>query len=464
MLSRSEVKEVFEANLKSQSWWAKSMGSQFAIGIVNFIYQVIYRCLSIVNRELSEAHLSLALRPSSVLAAAESKGYVRAKITPSIGDVSIFNGTGKSLFIPAFEPMFSDLGVGYITTISVSMAAGETVVVGITQLTKKRVSQRVVSGIPYFELKLSKEDSENTHKLDVLVDDTGGTELWERSHLFRGGSPSSKMYVEFYTPTEQLGVRFGNGVIGRKIVSGSTVHLDAWLTDGETTLITGEALSFVKEKYSLVTATTSTPIVGGLPQESIEEVRQGALYSSSFNGEVVWGGDYRAYISALLPTIEWISVWGEQEQENDTGKSINNVNKIFICAYSKTFNQVQLHEQIAKLFGDQDLFNLSLAFVDVNLVPLTITLTGKIEPQRDIDDVKARLKVALSGQYGADAPVHTDDNGDLKEIKTKDVWGFIDEQDLLVDYELSIPALTVDRKLPDYRYLDVATSTITIGR
>jgi uncharacterized protein YneR len=464
MLSKDEVTQIFEDNLKSQPYWAKIMGSQFAIGIINFISQVVYRCLSLASRELAEAHLSLAIRPSSVLAAAENKGYVRVKITPSLGSVTVINGGTVSLYIPESTTLLSTEGISYITSVAINVLAGQSEVVKVKQLLKKRISTVVTGDTKYLELKLSKNDSANTHELEVLVDNGNGTEQWERSYLFRSGTSTSKMYVEFYTPTEQLGVRFGDDVIAKKVPDGATVHLDVWLTEGRTTLITGQELSFEAAKFSDASAVTLTPIVGGLPQESIESVRKGALYSASFNGEVVWSGDYRSYISSILPTIEWINVWGEQEQEIDSGHSLANINKIFICAYSRVFNQAELHRQIAEIFTADELFNLELSFVNVNLVPLAITLNGTVEPQEDLGGIEAKLTSAITEEYGENAAIRTDVDGNLIEIKNKDLWRFIDDQALLIDFDLAIPALAVARSLPDYRYIDIATSTITIER
>jgi hypothetical protein len=464
MLNKEQITQYFEDSLSKQPWWSKLMGSQFSIGIINFMSQVIYRCLSLVTRELAEAHLSLAIRPASILAAADNKSYVRAKITPSVGSAVITNNDTVSRYVPENTQVNSSEGVSYTTDGAVNLAAGESVAVQISQLLRKRVTTTVSGDTDYLELLLTKEDSANAHKVDVLVDDGGGTVKWTRSYLFRNGNDKSTIYVEFYTPTEQLGIRFGNGVLAKRLVGGSLVSLDIWLTEGETTLITGQALTFVDLQYSAISAVTSTPIVGGLPQESIESVRKGALYSSSFNGEVVWSGDYHGYISSALPAIEWITVWGEQEQEAETGFDIRNINNIFICAYSRVFDQPSLHQQIAALFANQELFNLKLTFVDVKLVPLTINLTGKIEPQRDIVATKATLSAAISEYYGENAAIRLDEDGNLIEIRSKELWRFIDNLGILTDFDLSVPNITVPRGLPDYRYIDVETSTIVIER
>lgn len=464
MLNKEEITRIFEDNLSEKPWWSKLMGSQFAIGMINFISQIIYRCLSLATRELAEGHLSLAIRPASVLAAAENKSYVRVKITPSVGSAVITNNDTISRYIPENTQMYSSEGVSYITNGAVNLAAGESVIVGISQLLRKRITTVVAGDTNYLELLLTKEDSASAHKVDVLVDDGGGTVKWTRTYLFRNGNDKSTIYVEFYKPTEQLGIRFGNGVLAKRLISGSSVSLDIWLTEGETTLITGQDITFTDLQYSAISAVTSTPIVGGLPQESIESVRKGALYSSSFNGDVVWSGDYHGYISSALPAIEWIAVWGEQEQEQETGFDIMNINNVFICAYSRVFDQASLHQQIAALFANQKLFNLKITFVNVNLVPLTINLSGKIEPQRDIVATKATLSAAINQYYGENAAIRLDDDGNLIEIRTKDVWRFIDNQKILTDFDLTMPNVNTKRGLSDYRYIDVETSNLVIGR
>jgi len=143
---------------------------------------------------------------------------------------------------------------------------------------------------------------------------------------------------------------------------------------------------------------------------------------------------------------------------------VENINKVFICAYSRVFTQPELHQQIRALFTEQELFNLKLTFIDVNLVPLPITLTGKVAAHEDLSAIEATLSADITAKYGENAPIRTDESGNLIEIKTKDFSRFVDDLGLLVDFELAIPALATPRKLPDYRYIDVSTSTITIER
>ncbi|MBU2968794.1 hypothetical protein KO527_05450 [Pseudoalteromonas sp. C2R02] len=463
-MNSNDVKQIFEDNLKEQSWWARLFGSQFSVGLINFMSQVIYRCISVMQRDLNEVHLSQAVRAPSILAAAENKGYVRAKITPSTGTLSVNNPTGSTVFIPANTELESQAGLTYVVVEGVNIASSETKLIAIKQLKKKRLSTVVSVEENHLEVVLSKEDSSKVNLVDVHVETNEGSSQWKQSFLFRGGDSKAKIYMEFYTSQEKLGVRFGNGVVGKRPPANSTVHLDLWLTDGETELIEGQKLSFVNNAFVQLTATTSTAIVGGLPQESIEDVRQGALYAASYNEEVVWGNDYRTFILTKIPQLDWLSVWGEQEQEKESGASVLNTNKIFICAFSDVFTNEQIEEQITALFSTIDLFNLEIQFVPVNFVSIPITLNALIEPIGSIADSKASIINLIDNEYGKNAENRTDSEGKVIEIKSKDLWVFIDQTELFTDFDLQVTLLSGARNLADYRYIDTATSTINVSR
>lgn len=76
----------------------------------------------------------------------------------------------------------------------------------------------------------------------------------------------SQVYVEFYKPSEQLGVRFGDGLIGQIPPEGSTITLKVWCTNGDITLVAGQNLTPVDSAANLanlISVKTTTPITAG---------------------------------------------------------------------------------------------------------------------------------------------------------------------------------------------------------
>ncbi|MCV4755049.1 bleomycin hydrolase, partial [Escherichia coli] len=75
------------------------------------------------------------------------------------------------------------------------------------------------------EVVLSKALTAVCYKLEVFVTTDGKTTQWSSSTMFRLAGSKSQVYVEFYKPSAQLGVRFGDGLIGQIPPEGSTITL-----------------------------------------------------------------------------------------------------------------------------------------------------------------------------------------------------------------------------------------------
>ena len=96
---------------------------------------------------------------------------------------------------------------------------------------------------------------------------------------------TSKVYVEFYKPTDQLGVRFGDGTIGMILPVGATIKLKVWCSNGDITL--GQPGPYPVKRACFpadyITAKTETSITGGTDVESIEATRNRAMYYLSYD-------------------------------------------------------------------------------------------------------------------------------------------------------------------------------------
>lgn len=93
---------------------------------------------------------------------------------------------------------------------------------------------------------LSRALTEVCYKLDVLITIDGVETQWTKSTQFRMATSTSKVYVEFYKPTDQLGVRFGDGTIGMILPVGATIKLKVWCSNGDITLLANRDLYPVK--------------------------------------------------------------------------------------------------------------------------------------------------------------------------------------------------------------------------
>lgn len=461
--------EEFHDILKGKPWWSRVLNTQFANGMALFIAQMVNRCESLAKRLLQEAFLSTALKRASILAGAEDKGYVGRKITPSSGRVKIVNNTADSLMLPQGHPLSSPNRLDYVLSEAVKIEPGKTVEAEIKQL--KEVVLQTIMGAPakWMEIALPIGVTAETAQVDVWVQPPGGVnKQWEKRYQFRRANSTSRVYMESYKPTEQLVIRFGNGISGQIPPEGSVIRLHVWCTKGESALIEGQPLRLVGQVDHLtnnVKLTTITPIAGGAPAETTEEIRRGALYSTPYDEQIVWDNDYVTFIKTNIPGLAWCRVWGELEQEKESGYALFNIGRIFISAYSPTQSQARLEEQIIKLFDSTKELNRRHTYVQVNRQPFTILLNGSIQQRQNKEDVRQAIIRALNKRFGENAvsgSTSTSAYDGAGEIFEKDIVVEIDNQGLLVDFTIEIVGRLPKPKLRDYVFLDAAVSVFNL--
>lgn len=456
-MSYQDNVDVFNESLQKQTWWARLLGSQFVLGLALFIGQMVERCETLATRLLQECFFSTAVKRASILAAAEDRGYVGRKITPSTGKISIVNNTGSTLLFPYGATLTAPNRLPYILAESIRVEAGATVTAEIAQLEEVVFTTTVTTKQKWLEVLLSKEVTAKAASVDVMVTlPNKATEQWEKRFLFRRAIETSQVYTEFYKPTEQLGVRFGNGVSGRIPDVGSVITLNVWCSSGDTTLLEGQILTFddlTTEQSRLVSVVTTTPITGGAAGESTEEIRAGAMYATPYDNQIVWDNDYQQFIRNNIGGLSWVRVWGEVQQEEESGYSLNNIGRIYISAYSPNYSQSALAEKILELFATTKELNRRYSYVNCNLCPFTITVNGIIGVRQQREAVAQAIQTMIKERFGRD--IITEKDGDILE---KDIWTAIDELAVMDDFKITLNDKKINPLLADYVFLDESAS------
>lgn len=462
MSDNKEYKATFEAIITKHSWWARLQGSQFVIMISTFVGQMVENAKNFAERCLQEAHLSTATKRSSILAAAEDKGYIGRKIMPSTGTVEVLNLTDSVLALPRETPLISNSALEYVTVTAVEIPAHARVQVPISQLVLRVFKVVVEQEQKFLEIILPKNVTAKAHKVDVYVaPPNGASELWEKRYMFRRTGARDKCYAELYKPTDQLGVRFGNNINGRIPSIGSEITLKVWTTEGDTTLINNQPLELTGGLAYLNDALeikTLTPIVGGAKAESDEETRAGALYVTPFDNQIVWDDDYSHFIKQNIANITWVNAWGEEEQEAQAGApNFEFINKIFVSAYSTKLEQPQLSELIVNLLNSTDYLNKRYVYVEAKDKPFTISIIGTATGEKDLVQVKKVIRETIDATYGKKPT-----NERPKELLEKDLNSMVRELNLLHDFSLDWSNYPTSVLLEDYVYIDMALSTVDV--
>lgn len=470
-MNQNQVQEAFENITSKMSWWQRFTGSQFARGIALFVGQVMYVVIQAAEKALGEAFLSSATKRSSILALAEDRGYMGRRVTPSFGKVEITNKTNRQLHLPVNSHYISQNQLIYLVKEPLTLDAGEVRISEAWQFELVEISVPVKSEQQYFTVLLPQDITARTSKIDVYLDEGGHRRLWDKSFMFRGANSDSRVYTEYYRPTEQIGIRFGNGINGKIPPAGSTVTLHVWCTDGDTMLLDGQTLTpidNVEPFADSITVKTKTPISGGAQAETTEDTRMGAMYCTPYDNQIVWNSDYRHFIKNHIGGLLWLNVWGEVKEEKLTGKmDVMNINRIFISGHKANQDQSQVQSEIEALLNSiPDEMNRRFLYRPTDYVSFTITFHGKCPTHLIPEEVTSKIISALDSRFGRDADRFPKTAEELKldngAIKEKDIWATLEATGLLLDYDLTCNGVMSPQKLNDLVYLDVAASDIKV--
>jgi hypothetical protein len=467
--TKASVQAEFEALVENDSFWSRFVGSQFVSMLALFITQIIYRCYQYADAALAEGFISTATRRSSILAAAETNGYVGSKPSPSTGPVEITaSSPGAPGSIPQYTTFISDDQYPYMTMSECKFTEDGKATVEVAQLEIQEVTYTVTAAKPFLEVVISKELTAVCHKMEVFVKIDGTNTLWQPSTMFRLANNNSEIYVEFYKPSEQLGVRFGDGQIGKIPPEGATITLRIWCTNGDITLVAGQTLTPIDNAAELanyISVKTMAPITNGTDAETTEVTRNRAQYYLAYDNQVVWGGDYTYFLIRNIPGMTWVTAWGEREQERlDGALNVKNINNIFISGWHPQKTQEELEALVMDAFSNvPNQLNKVFTYTPVNKLPFRVELIGVISPSLTTATVLSELRAALEGRFGPDSTSFDPKNvGEYILIKKKDLWAYIEGLGYFHDFSLEFADWHESNGLFDFVYLDVENSIFDI--
>jgi len=468
--------EKFNDTIKGNSWWAKFVNSQFIQMIAIFAGQIIYIAQTYASRALTEGFISTASKRTSILAAAEDRGYVGRFIIPSTGTIQITNKSSGTITAPAgMEMLTNDQTV--ITLLETrQIKPGETATgLQVSQIEKVTVDYPVSAQTPFLTVLLDRDLTQEVAELTVSVIADGGEVEWKLNPLFRMSRENSEHYAMVYRPTEQLGVRFGNGQMGKMPPAGSTIRMTVSASRGDYTLAINQPLVPAGDYATLASILdikNDSAIRSGAGHETTEETRNRAQYYVPYDGQVVWGGDYRYYIQNKVPNLAWLNVWGEQQQEQATGvKDVSNINKIFFCGHRPGYSQAEVQAMIYDAIGTiPNEMNKRYQYVPVNEKPFSINVTGIAKKNVILSEAINEIKDALEKNFGHDSSKFgelfendSSSNRIYAQVKVKDLWNAIEKLGIMISYDIQLVGFTQAVNLNDFVYLDVTKSDFTLN-
>jgi hypothetical protein len=205
-----------------------------------------------------------------------------------------------------------------------------------------------------------------------------GTREYKRVDNIMNINKDSEIYLIQEIGDEKYELLFGDGIIGKKIESGSSVTVSYIATNGSDangsalfsysgTTVDSNGLNI--NPTSTISVTTNESASGGSDIESIESIKYFAprLYSSQYRA--VTARDYEAIIQSIYPNTESVSVVGGEELDPPQfGKvllSIKPKNGTSISDFTKTQILNDL-KQYSVSGINQEIIDLKLLYVEID--------------------------------------------------------------------------------------------------
>lgn len=405
---QSEVKAKFLALAAEKPFLSQALNDPLIDTNASLISQVVMSFNHRLDRAEQEQFLMSATNRSTVLAKAEDRQYTPAKAIPSAGPLTITDVNKAYGGIPSGIVLVSGGSVIYTTKEAATFDADGVAVVSVNQSELTTLDYSVDITRPFFEITIPSEYSSRIVEIRVYVDMGAGLELWDYKKRFRNVTAGQKAYDEFYNSSDEFGIRFGTNIVGLVPNAGNSIRVELFLTDGETTLISGEKLKPLDAlQYSGIKFVASSAIVGGSAQEDTESIRINSLYYDAFDEQYVWADDYKFFLKRNMPTLTWVNFWGERHQELINGSpDLNFMNKIYISAYEP--DGLATETDVMALANTLSKLNKDYVFVTPAIHTFTITISAIAMRNKTLADAKKVVHDWLISQYGKDSKTRKD--------------------------------------------------------
>lgn len=452
--SKQEARAEFIELVRANPTLAPMADSQLFAALNIFQNLALEVAMRRVERARQENYLSSALNRSSVLALAEDRLYVPRKRVPAFGPVRIRNTNAEQAGIPALVKLLSEEQVPYTLTDAAVIPPGETITVTAHQMEHGEAIFTVSEEKPFYEVLLDRELSPMVCEMAVYIDLGDGYRECEKHVMFRNAGVNDYVYDEFLTHTEQIGVRFGNGIFGAILPQNTQVRVLYWLSHGQIDLLAGQELTPVGEIPSGLTFSVAETITGGRPGESIKEIGTNAKYSVLYDESVIWNDDFSYYVKRHFPDLLWFKCWGEQEMEAMTGEMrLEYINRIYFSAYSP--DNPTIHDDLLVKLKEVPRLNRTYHIFPREDHSFVVSITGRLAPEVPHNEAVEKIRAALTRDYGKDS--YTRRSG----CYLKDLYHALNALEIFtsqMDYSVAVTGQHTPEKLYQMCFIDIDAS------
>ncbi len=190
---------------------------------------------------------------------------------------------------------------------------------------------------------------------------------------------TSNVYFMNEHSSGQFRVQFGDGVLGRKPITGNIVFLNSLVSEGTETngANTFSAASTVGG-YSTVSVVTANTAIGGLDKETIESIKFNAPKNYEAQNRAVTTDDYKKLVEDSVAGLDTVAVWGGQDDATPK------YGTVYVSAKPAGADALSTSQKtlIKAALSDYNIVAISPEVVDPDLISLIFSLTVKYDSRK----------------------------------------------------------------------------------
>jgi hypothetical protein len=361
-------------------------GSAISVMLDVLAYNTYYNAYY-VNMLASESFLDSAQLRDSVVSKASMLGYTPQSTTGAKANVQITvspDDSPATVTVDKFTQFTSTVnGTSYVFCTSGSSTivanSGAYVATGV-ELTQGvpltfRYTANTANTDQRFLLPNANTDTDTlTVTIQESASDANVSAYSEATDITTINSTSNVYFLNESTEG-QYRVQFGDGVLGRKPVTGNIILLEALISEGsEVNGANVFSASGTVGGYS-ATVVTSNAAAGGSDKETIESIKFNAPKTYETQNRAVTTDDYKKIVEGNVSGLDSVSVWGGQDNATPA------YGKVFISAKptgasSLSTSQIGL---IKAAVTSYNMVSVTPEVVDPDIIDLIFTTTVKYD-------------------------------------------------------------------------------------
>ena len=412
---KNNLKDYFnsQAEFTDHDFGGSAVSVLLDILSYNTYYNAYY-----LNMLASESFLDSAQLRDSVVAKASMLGYTPQSATGAKANVSITvtpDTSPASITIDKDTQFTSSVtGTSYVfctaNSTTISPVDGVYTASGVTLTQGVPLTFRYTANTANTEQKfLLPNANTDTDTLTVTVQESTtdtNTSVYTKATDITTVNSTSNVYFLSESSSGQFKVEFGDGILGRKPVTGNIVLLKALVTEGDE--VNGAntfSASGTIGGYSNVSVAVSNAASGGSDKENLESIKFNAPKSFETQNRAVTTDDYKKIVEGNVSGLDSVSVWGGQDH------STPKFGRVYVSAKptgATSLSAAQIAE-IKSAVSSYNMVSITPEVVDPDIVDLIFSVTVKYDSR----------KTTLSSGSVAEAVIDT-----IQSYKTNNLLKF----------------------------------------